>query len=184
MATSAPRQVLLVLGARGAQLGVLLADGGGVPDVLGGEASGSLGVAVLDGPPDPGVVVLQGVGVLGGPDRGRRGETHPQGLDVLQDQRRGALVDREVEALVEPVTRDTAREMIDEVKGLAPLKGHRGAPPGDVEALVGVVVAVSELARHEPDVLEAEVNPVAVGRIGVTALDALVRRVGSVDRGR
>ena len=83
-----------------------------------------------------------------------------------------------------PVTRETALEMIDEVKGLAPLKGHRGAPAGDVEALVGVVVAVSELARHEPDVLEAEVNPVAVGRFGVTALDALVRRVGSVDRGR
>lgn len=77
-----------------------------------------------------------------------------------------------------PVTRETAREMIDDVRGLAPLTGYRGAPAGDVEALVDVVVAVSELARREPGVVEAEVNPVVVGRTGATALDALVRRVG------
>ncbi|HEY8982627.1 MAG TPA: acetate--CoA ligase family protein [Streptomyces sp.] len=77
-----------------------------------------------------------------------------------------------------PVTRETALEMIREVKGLAPLSGHRGAPAGDIDALADTVVAVSRLAVDHPDVLEAEANPVSVGLEGkgVTALDALVRR--------
>ncbi|MCD7442689.1 acetate--CoA ligase family protein [Streptomyces lincolnensis] len=77
-----------------------------------------------------------------------------------------------------PVTRETALEMIREVKGLAPLSGHRGAPAGDIDALADTVVGISQLAVDHPGVLEAEVNPVSVGLAGkgVTALDALVRR--------
>ncbi|QNP74913.1 acetate--CoA ligase family protein [Streptomyces roseirectus] len=77
-----------------------------------------------------------------------------------------------------PVTRETALEMIREVKGLAPLSGHRGAPAGDIDALADTVVGISRLAVDHPGVLEAEANPVSVGLEGkgVTALDALVRR--------
>ncbi|MFD8385507.1 acetate--CoA ligase family protein [Streptomyces sp. NPDC059679] len=77
-----------------------------------------------------------------------------------------------------PVTHETALDMIHEVKGLSVLKGYRGAPAGDVQALARVIVGISHLATDHPDVLEAEVNPIAVGRAGagVTALDALVRR--------
>jgi len=77
-----------------------------------------------------------------------------------------------------PVTLETAHEMIREVKGLTPVFGYRGSPEGDVEALAQAIVAMSELAVHEPDVVEAEVNPLQVGAHGqgVSALDALVRR--------
>ena len=56
--------------------------------------------------------------------------------------------------------------------------GYRGSPEGDVEALAQAIVAMSELAVGEPDVVEAEVNPLLVGAHGqgVSALDALVRR--------
>ncbi|MFD5823987.1 acetate--CoA ligase family protein [Lentzea sp. NPDC060358] len=75
-----------------------------------------------------------------------------------------------------PVDRETALEMIDEVRGLVVLKGHRGSPAGDLDALADAVVAMSELAGV-PEVVEAEANPVLVRRSGAVALDALVRQV-------
>ncbi|MET8760724.1 acetate--CoA ligase family protein [Lentzea sp. NPDC004782] len=82
----------------------------------------------------------------------------------------------DVSVRLAPVDRETALEMIDEVRGLVVLKGHRGAPAGDVTALADAVVAMSALA-HELEVVEAEANPVLVRRSGAVALDALVRRV-------
>ncbi|QFU89870.1 acetate--CoA ligase family protein [Amycolatopsis sp. YIM 10] len=73
-----------------------------------------------------------------------------------------------------PVDHATAAEMVDEVTGLAVLKGFRGKPAGDLAALTGTIVAMSELAVREPEVLEAEANPVLVGHSGAVALDALV----------
>jgi ATP-grasp domain-containing protein len=43
------------------------------------------------------------------------------------------------------------------------VRGYRGAPEGDVDALARAIVAMSELAVHEPGVVEAEVNPLLVG---------------------
>jgi hypothetical protein len=70
-----------------------------------------------------------------------------------------------------------AREMIGEVRGLAPIRGYRRLPQGDLAALARAIVSVSRLARRQgPRVLEAEVNPLLVGREGegVVAVDALV----------
>jgi acyl-CoA synthetase (NDP forming) len=74
-----------------------------------------------------------------------------------------------------PVDLATAREMIAEVRGLAPLAGYRGQVGGDLAALARVIVAMSELVE-EPRVLEAEVNPLIVRQDGdgVVAVDALV----------
>jgi acyl-CoA synthetase (NDP forming) len=75
-----------------------------------------------------------------------------------------------------PVDRATALDMLAEVAGLAVLRGYRGKPPGDLDALADLVVAVSQLARR-PEVAEAEINPVLVraAGAGVLALDAVVR---------
>ncbi|MBF6180811.1 acetate--CoA ligase family protein [Nocardia otitidiscaviarum] len=77
-----------------------------------------------------------------------------------------------------PVDADAAREMIEEVRGLAMATGYRGLPMGDVNALVDTIVAVSRLAVAHPSIVEAEINPLSIGvdGTGVTALDALVRR--------
>ncbi|WP_328527519.1 acetate--CoA ligase family protein [Nocardioides sp. NBC_00368] len=79
-----------------------------------------------------------------------------------------------------PVTAETAREMIAEVKGLALAAGYRNSPKGDLDALAQAVVAMSQLAVSSPEVAEAEANPVMVRRdgLGVIAVDALVRAVG------
>lgn len=81
-----------------------------------------------------------------------------------------------------PVDHATAAEMIEEVTGLAVLKGHRGAPAGDTDALTDTIVALSRLAVERPSVIEAEANPVRVRTDGVVALDALVRCVKEADR--
>ena len=72
---------------------------------------------------------------------------------------------------------EVAREMVDEVRALATVRGLRGKPKGDLEALAAAVSALSQLAvRPEFGISEAEVNPMLVmpeGQ-GVMAVDALV----------
>ena len=66
-----------------------------------------------------------------------------------------------------PVSEHEAATMIEEVKGLAMLRGYRNLPRGDVAALAKVVVALSRLALvpGQP-VAEAEINPLIVNRRG------------------
>jgi succinyl-CoA synthetase beta subunit len=77
-----------------------------------------------------------------------------------------------------PVDLGAAEEMIDEVTALKAFAGYRGRPAGDLEALARTIVALSGLAARA-DVVEAEINPLVVHPAGegVTAVDALVRRI-------
>ena len=76
-----------------------------------------------------------------------------------------------------PITRAEALEMIDEVKGAKLLRGFRGKPPADIDALADTLVRVSHLAVHlENRLAELDINPLMVlprGQ-GVKAVDALV----------
>ena len=72
-----------------------------------------------------------------------------------------------------PVSLDTAREMINEVKAFDVLRGYRNKPKGDLEALARVVQAMSNLACAA-NVEEAEINPLLVKTDGVVAVDALL----------
>ncbi len=76
-----------------------------------------------------------------------------------------------------PVDEAEARQMIDEVKGLATLRGYRNLPRGDVAALARTIAAFSDLAHKAfESVAEAEINPLLVKREGegVVAVDGLV----------
>jgi len=76
-----------------------------------------------------------------------------------------------------PVDEAEARQMIDEVKGLATVRGYRNLPRGDVAALARTIAAFSNLAHKTFDsVAEAEINPLLVKREGegVVAVDGLV----------
>ena len=76
-----------------------------------------------------------------------------------------------------PVGEAEARQMIDEVKGLATLRGYRNLPRGDVAALARTIATFSNLAHKTfDDVAEAEINPLLVKREGegVVAVDGLV----------
>ena len=76
-----------------------------------------------------------------------------------------------------PVSNAEALEMISEVQGVKLLRGFRGKPAADIEALADALVHVSELAAALGGRLaELDVNPVMVlpqGQ-GVKAVDALL----------
>lgn len=76
-----------------------------------------------------------------------------------------------------PVDEAEALEMVEEVKGLATIRGYRNLPKGDVAALARVIAAFSQLAHAGfADVSEAEINPLLIkpDGEGVVAVDGLV----------
>lgn len=77
---------------------------------------------------------------------------------------------------VAPIGPQTARDMIEEVKAAAVLRGFRGKPPADTEALAGILVAVSGLIAENSAVLNIDMNPVIVGEKGkgCTIVDAKI----------
>lgn len=89
----------------------------------------------------------------------------------------GTLVEvyRDVAFRIPPFDRDEARRMVAGLRGSALLRGARGRPPLDTEALIDVILAVQQLALDLGDlVAEIDLNPVLVRPSGAVALDALV----------
>lgn len=88
-----------------------------------------------------------------------------------------AEVARDRSLRLAPITVETAREMIAEIRALKSLTGLRGRSRGDLDALARAIAQLSQLGNgSHPDILEAEVNPLLVlpeGE-GVLAVDALV----------
>jgi acetyltransferase len=70
-----------------------------------------------------------------------------------------------------PVTRDDVRKMLNEIKGARLLRGHRGSPPVDRDALVAAILAFADCARSNPEVVELEVNPLFAYEHGCVAVD-------------
>jgi acyl-CoA synthetase (NDP forming) len=88
-----------------------------------------------------------------------------------------AEVARDRSIRLAPVTMETARAMITEVRALKSVSGLRGKARGDLEALARAIAALSQIALQPAlRIREAEVNPLMVlaeGE-GVLAVDALV----------
>jgi acetate---CoA ligase (ADP-forming) len=74
-----------------------------------------------------------------------------------------------------PLTDFDAREMVDEVRGIARLRGHRGSPVVDEGPLRAALMRVSALLHACPEIQEMDINPLNVMTHGVVALDARIR---------
>jgi acetate---CoA ligase (ADP-forming) len=74
--------------------------------------------------------------------------------------------------LLVPVTADDVRQALTKLRSYPLLTGFRGRPEADIDALVSLVVTVTE-AVVGTSAVEVELNPVLVGRHGATAVDAL-----------
>jgi acetyltransferase len=70
-----------------------------------------------------------------------------------------------------PGTREDVRAMLNEIKGARLLKGHRGAPRVDREAVVEAVLGLADCARSNPEIVELEVNPLFAYEHGCVAAD-------------
>lgn len=80
-----------------------------------------------------------------------------------------------------PLQREEAHAMVREIRSFALLDGARGRPKADVEALVDLLLAVSDfVGRHRAQIQELDLNPVWVGPAGqgVQVLDAVILRHG------
>ena len=82
---------------------------------------------------------------------------------------------KDVTFRVPPFTTADAHAMLGELAGSAMLKGVRGQPAADLDALVDVLMKVQNLAVDlSGDVAELDINPLLAGPKGVVAADALV----------
>jgi acyl-CoA synthetase (NDP forming) len=85
-----------------------------------------------------------------------------------------------------PISAADARAMLGELRGHELLEGARGRPAADVEALVDLLLHLSDLACEQRDEIdELDLNPVQVGAHseGALAVDALVLRSAAVAAG-
>jgi acyl-CoA synthetase (NDP forming) len=76
-----------------------------------------------------------------------------------------------------PVSEQDARDMIAELKSAILLQGFRGRPKADVEALVGAILAFSNMIEQLGEhISDAEINPLFVlpEGAGVRAADGVV----------
>ena len=81
---------------------------------------------------------------------------------------------QDVSVELAPVSKQTALDMIERLKCFPLLRGWRGRPATDIDALADIVVSVSNAVVDDESILECEVNPVRVGPGGALAVDALV----------
>lgn len=113
-------------------------------------------------------------------------EMAPQGVEVIV----GGVIDRQFGPVVmfglggvfvevfkdvafglAPLAKQDALRLIQQVKGYRLLEGYRGKPPVDKEALIDIIVAVSEIMASG-QVEEIDLNPVALYAEGAVVLDA------------
>ena len=80
----------------------------------------------------------------------------------------------DVAVLLAPVTADEVVDRLVTLRGAALLRGVRGRPGVDVDAVAAVVVAIGDLLVADPAIVEIDLNPVIAGPAGALAVDALV----------
>lgn len=58
-----------------------------------------------------------------------------------------------------PIGRNEARRMLNAIRAVKLLKGFRGTPAADMEAIEQALVRLSDLAMHHPEIVELDINP-------------------------
>ena len=74
-----------------------------------------------------------------------------------------------------PLTARDAREMLLGLRAAPLLRGYRGSPPVDLDALADLVLRMAALAEDLPEIAEADCNPVMAGPAGAVVADARLR---------
>lgn len=81
---------------------------------------------------------------------------------------------KDVTFRVAPITEEEARDMVTEVKAYPLLKGYRGSPPADIDAIVNILLATSRMVQEHSEIKELDLNPVMVYRKGAKTVDARI----------
>jgi acyl-CoA synthetase (NDP forming) len=82
---------------------------------------------------------------------------------------------RDVGFRIAPLTDRDADDLIHGMRSFPLLTGYRGRPKADLEALREVLLRVSLIGQHVPEILELDLNPVIALPQGCRIVDARVR---------
>ena len=88
----------------------------------------------------------------------------------------GILVEvvKDVSFRVLPLSKIAARHMIEEIKSSPILNGFRGRAPVDKDAIITLLLTVSEIIEAYPQIQEMDLNPVIGHEDGVSVVDARI----------
>lgn len=75
-----------------------------------------------------------------------------------------------------PLNERLARRMLESLKAWPLLRGYRGKPPVDLDALIETIIRLSYLVADFPEIRELDINPLLAGPDGVVAMDARIIR--------
>ena len=81
---------------------------------------------------------------------------------------------KDVSFRIAPISKEDAQEMISEVKAYPILRGYRGQPPLDIEAVAEILLNTSRLVMDHPEIKELDLNPVMVYVKGAKTVDARI----------
>ncbi|OGP73960.1 MAG: hypothetical protein A2V86_07885 [Deltaproteobacteria bacterium RBG_16_49_23] len=81
---------------------------------------------------------------------------------------------KETSLRVAPINRSEAEEMISELKGASILKGVRGKRPSDIEAIIEMLLRLSQLMVDFPEIEGIDINPMMALEKGAIAVDARI----------
>mgnify|MGYP002153776504 FL=1 len=79
---------------------------------------------------------------------------------------------RDVTLRIAPIVKQDAQEMIREIKAYPILKGFRGQPPADEDAIVDILLSASDLMMENQDINQMDLNPVMIYDKGASIVDA------------
>jgi acetyltransferase len=87
---------------------------------------------------------------------------------------------KDVSFRLAPLSETEAQEMMEETKAYTLLKGIRGEPPSDIDALRETILRVGQLVSDFPQIVEMDLNPVFVYGVGegCIALDVKITITG------
>ncbi len=81
---------------------------------------------------------------------------------------------KDVSFRIVPVSRSEAGAMVREIRSYPLLRGVRGEPPADLDAIEDSIVRLSMLAADFPQIRELDINPLVVLEQGAMALDSRI----------
>ena len=102
--------------------------------------------------------------------------TDPQFGPALMFGIGGILVEllEDVSFRIAPITEYDAKEMITEIKGFPILDGYRGKPKADIDAIVKVLMKISDFVTKYEEINEMDLNPVFIYDKGLICVDARI----------
>jgi acetyltransferase len=87
---------------------------------------------------------------------------------------------KDVSVRMVPVNEKSATKMINELQGSAILKGYRGKPPCDLNALARCITGLSHLLTNHLEIVNLDINPLIAYEKGngCIVVDAKIETIG------